>query len=197
MDWMSSLVRLVDALAWPVTVLVGIGLLRGPLARLIPETRRVKYKDFEAEFGRQVHELRESAAAEHAKTKPSRGDDRARRLRELASIAPNASVLEAWRDVETAAKALLAAHDYDLDYDVDTPYRMIEGVLGRDDLVPTRQVKMYRELRRLRNKVAHADDYDLSPGQAREYIDLAMALCEELEERTAAATEACADDGAA
>lgn len=178
MDWITFSARLVDALAWPLTVLVGVLLLRKPLSQLLPEMRKVKYKDFEAEFGAEMHELREEAERER-ESMPS-GDGRARRLHDLAAVAPNAAVLEAWREVEGAAKALLEAEGYDLDYEVATPYRLIEGVLGSEELVETRHVKMYRQLRRLRNKVAHAEGYELSAEQARQYVELALALREQL-----------------
>ncbi|MFW5920431.1 MAG: hypothetical protein ACOCUS_01225 [Polyangiales bacterium] len=183
MDWMTFSAKLIDALVWPLTVLVGVLLLRRPLGELLPEMRKVKYKDFEAEFGAQMDELRqESEQAGGGRPSTPAATDRTRRLHDLAAVAPNAAVLAAWRKVETAARALLDAEGYELDYAVATPYRMIESVLAGDELLEPRQIKMYRQLRRLRNKVAHADDFELSPGQARQYVDVALSLCEQLED---------------
>lgn len=183
MDSLTFISELVDALAWPATVLVIVWLLRGPLTQLIPEVRKLKYRDFEAEFGREVEDLRERMvnAIPPSKTAPEKTES-FERLEELARIAPNAAVLEAWKEVEAAARRLLAAHGLEVDSTGATPYLRIEQMLQRGEYVEESRVKIFKDLRRLRNKVAHATGYEISHVQAQEYIELALALKESLDE---------------
>ena len=51
---LDSIVRLVDALAWPVVAVIVVFMARTPLARLTPLIERVRYKDVEVNF-RQTH----------------------------------------------------------------------------------------------------------------------------------------------
>ncbi|MGH2397987.1 MAG: hypothetical protein ACRDFW_13640 [bacterium] len=64
MDWLTFIARVIDAAAWPVTVFVILLLLRKPLSGLIPLLQRLKYKDLELEFGRQIQEVRQEVQAE-------------------------------------------------------------------------------------------------------------------------------------
>lgn len=183
MDFLTFLAQLIDSLAWPVTVLVVVWLLRRPLAQLLPEVRKVKYGDFEAEFGREVEELRERMAEvmPPPKTEPEEAESFGR-LEDLAKVAPNAAVLQAWNEVESAARNLLEARGRTVDADSPTPYLRIERMLQRGELVEERKVKIFKDLRRLRNKVAHAAGYEITRAQAEEYIELALALREHLED---------------
>ena len=48
-------------------------------------------------------------------------------------------------------------------------------------LLENKKIKIYADLRRLRNKVAHAADYDVNEEQASEYINIAMNLVDVVE----------------
>ncbi|HTQ99584.1 MAG TPA: hypothetical protein VMH83_06320, partial [Candidatus Acidoferrum sp.] len=54
---MEYAIRLVDILAWPITVLIVTLVLRSPLVQIIPLIKKLKYKDFEVEFERRVNNL--------------------------------------------------------------------------------------------------------------------------------------------
>ena len=43
-------------------------------------------------------------------------------------------------------------------------------------ILENNKIKIYADLRKLRNKVAHAADYDVNEEQASEYISIAMNL---------------------
>jgi hypothetical protein len=97
-------------------------------------------------------------------------------LFQLADIAPNASVVEAWRSIEQSARNLIQAHGHDVDYDVSTPYKLIRNWLVRGKIIDEQSGKVFEQLRQLRNKVIHADGYELTADQARECIDPAVKL---------------------
>ena len=56
MDRLTFVAELVAALAWPVTVLACVLLLRGFVTALVPLLRKLKYSDLELQFGREVAE---------------------------------------------------------------------------------------------------------------------------------------------
>ena len=151
----------------------------------------MKYKDFEAEFAQDVQQLKQEVIQEL----PERPllvpehEKEEKRLYEMAEIAPNAAVMEVWKHVETAAKNLISSRGHDLAYDISTPYRLIERVLDRGGLIEKRKVKIFNELRRLRNKVAHAGEFEVSPTQAAEYVQLAILLVEYLDSESRKVTE--------
>lgn len=54
MNWMQFTLSLLDTLIWPMIVLILCALLRAPLVALLPQARKLKYKDFEMEFGEEL-----------------------------------------------------------------------------------------------------------------------------------------------
>src|ERR1700734_3282145 len=50
----AFITQLVTALAWPVTVLICVVVLRPLLVGLLPLIRKLKYSDVEIQFGREV-----------------------------------------------------------------------------------------------------------------------------------------------
>jgi hypothetical protein len=179
MDALTFISKLIDSLAWPVTVVIALVLLRRPLAELLPQMRKLKYKDFEAEFGEDVKQLEEEAK----QVLPAEVVESARAgdpIEQLIEVSPSAAVLEAWRGVEAAAKRLLERKGHKLDYEVAAPYKLIERVLDTA-AIDRRKLKIFADLRRLRNKVAHADEYEVAPARARDYVRLASALTADLD----------------
>src|SRR5438874_9841131 len=108
MDALSAIVELVKALAWPVSVFAIIFLLRKAIQGLIASIRegRVKYKDLEFTFKRDLQQARQSiemlpqqpVPALRAPTEPEISD-----LMALAQVSPRAAVIEAWTRLEAAA----------------------------------------------------------------------------------------------
>ncbi len=185
MDTLTFIASLVDSLVWPATLLLGLLILREPLARLLPEIRRFRFRDLEADFGDAVDSIRAEASDALPTAAAGAGDETTRRLEELAAVAPNAAVMGAWDSVEEAAKDLIARSGRRPDYDIDTPYALIERLLADGKLVDRARIKVFSDLRRLRNKVVHAPNYQVSPEKAAEYVMLASALRTVLERAAA------------
>jgi hypothetical protein len=174
MDFLEFIASLVDSLAWPVFLGLVLWFSRDYLLELLPQLTRIKYKDFEAEFSRDLERIKETSDYQQIEASPLA--ERETELLSLAELAPNAAVLEAWREVERTAKQLLNREGHAPDYAIGAPYRLMERLLEKTQLLPQKDIKVFRELRTLRNKVAHAENYDISAGQAAEYVKLAMFL---------------------
>ena len=111
MDWLTFTASVIDSLAWPAAAVAIVFALRRSLNKLLPDLNKLKYKDLELEFGKQVAE----AKMEIERTvKPPQlpesemaqvGRDAAY-FEALADISPRAAVLEAWLPFEAAASAI-------------------------------------------------------------------------------------------
>ena len=60
MDTTTFVIRLVEALAWPVVVGLVFWCLRGPIARRIETLQTLKYKGAEATFGKELDRVEDS-----------------------------------------------------------------------------------------------------------------------------------------
>ncbi len=176
MDWLTFIVNAIEVLAWPVIVLIVAALFRQPIIELIPAVRRLRYKEFEVEFGRELLETQQRAAVtgpERAQFPPT-GMETLARLRRVAAVAPSAAVLEAWREVEAAAAD--AASNYGLTA-TGGSWELFFGLRNQKVLDST-QVETLEALRKLRNKVAHARDGEVTEDQALRYAEIAIAAAE-------------------
>lgn len=181
MDWLTFIAEIIKALAWPFAVIAIFLVLRKPIQNLLPFVQKLKWKEVEIEFGRQVQEIRAELTQELPQTQIENfarlSDDRA--ILRLAEVSPRAAVLEAWREIELAAldaARLLAGEGFrnkTLTFDA---IRTIE----RSEQVDRSLVGSLRELRALRNQAAHAPEFVISKEAAIEYGMSAHAISEYL-----------------
>ena len=181
MNWLTFIASLVDAIAWPVAIIAVVLLLRQPIARLLPELRELRYKDFRVEFGRKLEEV--EAQAEVAKlpepsvqlvlssvqTDPKTFQEYVARI---AETSPRAAIAEAWRFVEDSLNEIAKQNDLPQPYSAPA----LEHFLLRHGRIPKPTANLLRELRGLRNRAVHAGEFDLTSEQAREYGELAVRL---------------------
>jgi hypothetical protein len=143
------------------------------LREILPLLQRLKYKEFEVEFGKRVQEISTEVRAELPPS-PSAGQlpPSASRAAQLARVSPRAAVLDAWLQVESAA--LSAAHHLGGERfrDRTLSYQAVRH-LEQLDKLDRGVVSLLRELRGLRNEAAHAPDFALSEASALDYADAA------------------------
>jgi len=186
MDWLAFVASVIGSLAWPVTLLVGFFLIKGHISELFPFIERLKYKDFEIEFRKTVHELAERSRAALPVPEVEEGPQVATdRLYSLAEISPRSAVLEAWLQVETAAAEALQAKQPTLTSKVSgiAPLRLGE-YLNRHEIINRAQLEIFHRLRELRNKAVHVGDAVFRPEEVGEYIALATSLASQIRRGT-------------
>src|SRR3546814_13991241 len=61
MDTFQIIASLVESLAWPLTTLALFMLLRKPLTQILLTLTKLKYKDIELDFGRELRQITEEA----------------------------------------------------------------------------------------------------------------------------------------
>jgi hypothetical protein len=181
MDWTTFLSHAIDALAWPIALLVVVLVLRRPLGGLVGTLHRLRWRDWEAEFGQEIEEL--EAAADRlppGETEPSSGGETSatdrqtpetRSVHELARYSPPAALLVSWISVEEAIERAVRrlAISADPPWHV-APLRKIELLQECTDLDHDTAAVLHR-LRVLRNRVAHAGggEIRLSATETLEY----------------------------
>jgi hypothetical protein len=182
MDFLTFLATIIESLAWPVSLLVSVFMLRRPIVELLPGLRRLKYKDLEVDFGKELEKIEAVMDTVEEKTKP-KGElpievqpeplpkTRTELLEKLAELSPNAAVLESWRNVERTLDFYFSSRG------IERPRsgQAILGHLGYDPNFPPQLVSAYQELRLLRNRAAH-DQENLTAEHAREFSVLADRL---------------------
>jgi hypothetical protein len=178
MDVQTLLSELVKSLAWPVTTIILVFLLRKPIIDLIPLLRRLKYKEFELEFSEEVTQLKaeaEAIAREKGEAAPSITAN-SNQLLDLVSFSTRAAIMEAWLEVETEAVATASSFWEGASNGNFQNMPKLGEYLLECNAIDEKQLAVFNKLRQLRNKAAHAQELDLNENDARSYVQLASDL---------------------
>ncbi len=171
---------IVSGLSWPLAVVAIVVILRKPLSSLVGNASRLRYRNLEVEFRDQLKQVDRGTVK--ALSAPSDSETLiANRqvsidLYRLAKDAPNVAVSEAWKEVEQSAMVLIHSRGESLDYNTDTPYKLIQEFLVQKNVIDEPSGRLFAQLRQMRNKAVHARGYEVTEDQAREYVDLAIQL---------------------
>ncbi len=171
---------LVQALAWPVTVLVVVFLLRSPISELLLRLRSLEHGDTRLNFQEELHAI--SKQAEVAATPSAAGvqDDALDALRALAKTAPRQTVLNAWNPLLDAAIELARGQRMQLtDLEIKTP-KFLAQRLKSAGLIDAQTCDAFVSMRLLRNKVAHAEAMPVTTKDALAFVDMVASLIQTL-----------------
>ncbi len=187
MDWLTFITEIIKALAWPLTVLLILLLLRQPIAELIPLLRKLKWKELELEFEEKLVELKSDAA--EALPPPAEGAPEdspcfrrgPNRLVQLAEQSPRAAIIEAWIAVERAAANAISRRlpEGDISWN-DT---QMGQMLASHEILDSQQLRIYNDLRQLRNQAAHHEDFRIDAERAADYVRIADGLALHIDRR--------------
>lgn len=176
---MDNLVKLIDALAWPVSVLILAFGFRTELRKAFNRISKLKYKELEATFDKELSEV-ESRTKQYIQPEqkrltetPAEKSGYAQLLR-LADVSPRAAVTEAWRKVESVVDQLASG----MGMDAKSPMsgvKTIRALIQKEQVDPS-ILEDYNRLRELRNQAVHAEEFDISQTEAERYAALAIEI---------------------
>lgn len=183
MDALTFISELVKSIAWPATTIILVLLLRKPVVELIPFLKRLRYKELEVEFSREVSELKAvEAAAKERGEEPPLSSVGSIELLDLVSLSTSAAVMAAWWEVESAAVAAASSFWRQSPSDAFRNMPKLGEYLLQCKVIDQKQLFVFNKLKQLRNKAAHAQDLNLSEGDAKYYVQLASDLAKHIRE---------------
>jgi len=178
MNILTFISDIVSSLAWPVTTIVLVALLRRPIVDLIPLLKKLKYKELELEFSQEISELKyevETIAKEKGE-KVSLVTADSEPLLDLVSYSTRAAIMESWIAVESAAVETAASFWGVPSGESFKNIPQLGEYLLQCKAIDEKQLVVFNKLKQLRNKAAHAQDLNLSEKDAKSYVQLASEL---------------------
>lgn len=180
MDALTFTAEAIKALSWPTAAILVALMVRKPVIVLLPFLRRLKYKEIELEFYKELAQLKSEITAREPTTShksvPSSPSVSNNRLLNIASISASAAILEAWSELESASVTVASSFWVHAPSDSFKNYPRLGEYLLQCKVIDEMQLGVFNKLRQLRNKAAHAVDLNLSEEEARTYIELATSL---------------------
>lgn len=178
---MENIVQIIESIKWPVVIVITLFIFRKPISNIIPYLNTIKYRNFEAKFGRNIKQLEKDAKNLPCSVRIKDTDykvdknlllDSSNRYFQLAKIDPISAVLDAWRDLSFTifekAKELNIKEKHSL--------RKIVGILNKKGILHISEKNMFEKLYRLRNQALYEGRPNLSFIDAITYSHLAKIL---------------------
>jgi len=184
MDTLTFISEVIKSTAWPLTVVIVAFSLRKPIIEIIPSLRKLKYKEFEMEFSKELENLK-TKTKELTQTRtgqlqlPEENKPeiiKENNLLKLAQFSARAAILEAWIEVESVAAEIASSFWNEPPSDAFKKSPKLGEYLFQCKVLNQQQLETFNKLRQLRNKAAHAEDLELSSDDAESYVELAISL---------------------
>jgi hypothetical protein len=175
-DLFAFIAKIVEALAWPVAAVVLVLLLRREIIGLAPYIRKLKAGPLEAEFEREVRELRTAMDRTASGGVSLAQPDWQVASEQLAQVNPRAAIFEAWRQTEIAAIRELQARQPNLSNEQVRSTREVLRLLGESGLATPEDVALLNQMRFLRNQAAHVESFQPTYEAAMNFVQLGAHL---------------------
>jgi hypothetical protein len=185
-DTRTFITKLVCSLVWPLTVLICVAFLRKPLSYLITLIRTLKYSDFEVQFGKDVAELKRSAAAASIQpeaVKSVEAKSAWEDLVRLASERPRTAIRKAWDEVETSLERLAKQRNLEAAPPVWHMPMVLGALLLNVGALSQHQYELLSKLRQLVSEAERAPIDSLNPEDAVEFVGLALPFAASMRPR--------------
>jgi hypothetical protein len=182
MDGFTFTTELVKALAWPLSVIVLVFLLRKPIVELVPLMKKLKFKELEMEFSQEVKALKSEAIESSCFGTPTVNQSKLVNsiALDLIPFSTRAAIIEAWVEVEVAATEVASSFWGQSSSETMRSYPKLGEYLHQCKVIDDKQLSTFQRLRKLRNKAAHAEELSLSEEDARSFIVLADMLAKHI-----------------
>lgn len=177
--------QIISSIAWPITVLIVLFCVKNPLIRLLEKITKIKYKDAEAEFGREFEKVKveaENSDLKLIKVGRSKTSNKtlSEEVTEIATISPEAAIPFAWTKIESALQKAVER---------TTPKEEIKyfnksiKYLNIKEKMSSKTYEIINSLRELRNKIIHDNNNTkVSYQDAIEYGKMAELLISNINE---------------
>lgn len=163
-EYLEFISEIVSHLAWPVTVLILVILLRKRLSDLLSSITKLKFRDLEMDFKR-LAESAEMLPEDEAPRQPISEPNLTflnsfeKQIMDVATHAPSAAILLAWTGVETAMASAVSRMAISPDPpSMRSPGHTLDS-LRRFAELPNEVGDLINEMRELRNKVAYNEHH--------------------------------------
>ena len=162
--------RLVEALAWPGTVILIFLVLRKPLRELVPLLHRLRYRNLELDFAQQVQDAERQS--DRVLPAPDVGAPKSvvRMLADrLAAGQSRSVVVNTWRQVSEAVFALAARKEVRVEGELILSVAAVLAALEKKGVLAPEMASIIYQLAAMRNTVAHAAPSAVDDATVRDY----------------------------
>ncbi|WGS47139.1 hypothetical protein LFL97_33990 [Burkholderia sp. JSH-S8] len=177
MDWLAFVSKVIEVLAWPITVLVLVFKFSDRFRELLGKLTELNLPGgisgkFEAPL-KNAEQLAEKLELNFS------GEDGIEFTPDPIALNANPTgvIMEAWKELNVAGSDLaMMSNTSCSDRTLAANSKEVVAFLESEGLVPAEEIKLLRELRRIRNRAAHSTSDRPTPDEAERFVTIVRAL---------------------
>lgn len=164
--------NLIESLAWPLTIIIGLFILRKPIRIIISSLKYFKYGDVELQFSEGIKRLEKKVNSEMSDGKNTQNIVKFKdRVFEIIKISPKYAIIEVWKEIEIEINRIIIEKKIKIELkDKNKPIKLIE-ILFQKKIIEKSQADIIIEMRKLRNEAAHYEKAEITGDIALRYLD--------------------------
>ena len=174
------MIEIIKIVIWPATIIIAIILLRKGLVDLIPNLKKLKYKDLEVEFEKDAINLLATIERDVPYTEPPEEEPVMVDVREssvqysVKKLTPPEFILHEWMKVENEMKSL--SERKNIKVQPSDSIRATVDKLLKNGIIDSGISNALLELSTYRNKVAHAQIEYINEEMSNAFFESANRL---------------------
>ena len=171
------MIEIIKIVIWPATIIIAIILLRKGLVDLIPNLKKLKYKDLEVEFEKDAINLLATIERDVPYTEPPEEEPIMEYVREnskqysVKKVTPSEFVLHEWMKIENEIKFLSERNN--IKVQPSDSIRAITDRLLQNGIIDSGISNALLGLSTYRNKVAHAQNEYINEEMSNAFFESA------------------------
>lgn len=188
MDALTFIAHLIEHLATPAAIIIGLTILLKHIPDIRGIVRSVRYKDFEVNLRHEFGEAEQAAAKIESKNLhqgsdspgPNHQIDLDEKVMQLAQIDGSVAILSIWRNLERSILALIQHNGL---VRFTSPNEFVDWLTSEGKL-SKEEFELFTRLRHIRNAAVHGhyEHLDISLAQVVEFNHFANVLAARLEQ---------------
>lgn len=171
---MEYLVQIIEALVWPLTTLILFFALRKPIVEIFPQLTKLKFKELEMEFEKELKEISEKSRESKVRIEADvpRDEEEEHYLEEIKRTSPRAAILESWLGLESQ---VLSTTEYFglLSKNQRPSFSASLKALEKAEVIAKGDIELINGLRKLRNLAVHQTNFTVTEDEAELFIEAA------------------------
>lgn len=170
MDTLSFISEIIKSLAWPITTISIIVILKDQILALLPRLKKIKWKDIEFDMAKLATETQASLPS--FKPSISTEENIKEQLLQLSNLSPRAAIAEAWRKFEKIAiQGIKKTKQIENLEELSNP-KKLQQYLVETKLIPSKAKTLCISLKQVRNMAVHDSNTLITQSFAQDYIKI-------------------------
>lgn len=178
MDKLTFISKLIESLSWPITTIILAFILKKPIASLLRRLSKLKHKDWEFDFEKELQEAQ--IEAKNIPIAHIEEDVEINQIidtaKEILTVDPNSAIVFVWSELEIIIRKTLEQTKVPLPKHF-SPIRHLD-LLVEHEILNKEQLNYLHTLRNLRNNAVHKADnaIEVTKTQALAYLELSRRI---------------------